>query len=151
MRSLKAIQYSPKVNDAIAPWHTLIWSNFVCIATSRISFCLKGTRNSFVKNNFSDLFSYSLLRAHAYILRNFSCNDILVLFYCGICSFLVQLVTSIALATYQKIIQWNLGYLNPQFFDSPDSWNQKLFPLHLLRLDFYTSDYSNQIQGFCFV
>ena len=35
------------------------------------------------------------------------------------------------------LIQWNLNYLNPRFFETPDSSSQKLSPLDLLQSDFY--------------
>ena len=47
-------------------------------------------------------------------------------------------------------VLWNLDYPNPRFFKTPDSSNQELFPLDLLRSNlspnFRTSDFSNQIR-----
>ena len=48
-------------------------------------------------------------------------------------------------------VQWNLDYLNPQFFKTPDASNQKLYPLDLLPSDFLspsfgTPNFSNRIQ-----
>ena len=43
----------------------------------------------------------------------------------------------------KKIQFGNLAYSNPRFVETPDSSNQKLFPLDTLRADFYPRFFGN--------